>query len=120
MSLSVRTPLLTPLQRSNLDNAVALRDLCRTSPGEAAWVYAIEVDSIAFYANLSDEELLSVATEIDVALFVPRHTVSQLRTVLAGPREWRALCAAVLEQDARTPDASDPAFGEEVRRAKKQ
>jgi hypothetical protein len=92
-------PLLmfTPLQRRNLDNLLALRDLCRTSPGEAVWTYAVDADDVSFYAKLSDEDVPILAIELDVALFVPRHNVKHLAAILAQPPQWHGIYAAVSE-----------------------
>jgi hypothetical protein len=90
--------ILTPLQRRNLDNLLVLRDLCKSSQGEAAWTYAINAEAIAFYAKLSDQDLLTLSTELDLALFVPRHTIKHLTTILTQPPKWRGIYAAVSEQ----------------------
>jgi hypothetical protein len=112
MSLSLAG--LTPLQRANLENIVAVRELCIASLGEAAWTYSIDAEQIAFYAKLSDSEIFTLVADLDVALFVPRHSEKQLRAILAQPPKWRGVYAAVLEQDARTLDIGDTRFGGEV------
>lgn len=91
--------VLTALQQSNLDNLISLRDLCRRSAADAAWVYAIDHDTIGCYAALSDPDLLSLATELDASVVVPRYTGKQLLSILAKPRNSRGIFAAVLEPD---------------------
>jgi hypothetical protein len=103
MSLAI----LTPLQRRNLDNLLALREMCKTSQGEAAWTYAIEAEAIAFYAKLSDQDLLTISTELDLALFVPRHTIKHLTAILTQPPKLRGIYAAVSEPRIPRQESGD-------------
>lgn len=98
----------TQVQHENQSYLMRLRELSKERPAEAALTYGLDLEEIQCYADLSDQDILSLAYETEISVAIPRFDCSQLKRLLSKPANIRGIYALAPFQEneplgCRTP-----------------